>query len=103
MELEFELGGVELEVKGLRGIATLVGIGLVIAAVIQELKQAPTDRTWHGKVLGFIPYDFRPPTVERVRNEFWNPRSEDILRPHAFGLGWGLNLGAVAKKVDLVT
>jgi hypothetical protein len=102
MELEFELDGIEVEVKGLRGIATLVGVGLVIAALAQELKRAPADRTWHGTVLGFVPYDFRPPTPERIRHEFWDPESENILSPHAFGVGWGINLGAVAKKLDLV-
>jgi hypothetical protein len=102
MELEFELGGVEIEVKGLRGVATLLGIGLVAAALLQELKRSPADRAWHGHVLGVVPYDFRPPTPERVRNEFWNTESRDILTPHAFGVGWGINLGAVAKRLDLV-
>jgi Family of unknown function (DUF5808) len=102
MELELKLGGIEVEVKGLRGIVTLVGIGLVVAALLQELKQPPTDRSWCGSVLGCVPYDFRPPTLERVRQEFWNPESPDILSPHAFGVGWGINFGAVAKKLDLV-
>jgi len=102
MELEFELGGIEVEIKGLRGIATLVGIGLVAAAISQEMMRAPAERSWHGTLLGFVPYDFRPPKAERVRDEFWNPESQAILSPHAFGVGWGVNLGAIAKKLDLV-
>jgi hypothetical protein len=102
MELEFELGGVEIEIKGLRGIATLVGIGLVAAAVLQELQRPAGERSWHGNVLGFVPYDFRPPTLEGIKNEIWNPQSPDILTPHAFGVGWGINFGAVARQLDLV-
>ena len=102
MEIEIELGGIELEIKGLRGFATMIAISLVAAALVRELMRAPADRTWHGRVLGFVPYDFRPPKVDRILNELWNPQSESLLAPHAFGVGWGINLGAVAKRLGLV-
>ena len=46
----------------------LVLAALLLGAVImKELRKSPEERTWHGK-LGFVPYDLRPPTLERVRS-----------------------------------
>jgi hypothetical protein len=102
MELELEFGGLEIEVKGVRGLVTLAGIALLAAAVAQELQRPPAERRWNGRVLGVVPYDLRPPTLDRVRERLWNPESEQILAPEVFGVGWTVNLGAVAKKLNLV-
>ena len=98
MELELELGGVEVEVEvdGPRGLATLVGLSLLGAAVVTELRTPPGERTWHGRLLGLVPYDLRPPTVARLRTALWDPASSDVLVPTAFGVGWTVNVGAVA-------
>jgi hypothetical protein len=66
-------------------VAALVGM-----AIMEQLNRPPQERTWHGSVFG-IPYDFRPPTPERLRDEFWNKNTSRIFVPHAFGLGWGIN------------
>ncbi|MDQ2884820.1 MAG: DUF5808 domain-containing protein [Chloroflexota bacterium] len=66
-------------------VATLVG-----SAVAQQLSRPANERTWHGKVVG-IPYDFRMPTVEKLRNTFWNKDTASVLVPHAFGMGWSIN------------
>src|SRR5205823_4304635 len=71
---------------------TALELGLVGAAVFQELRKPAAERTWHGHVLGVIPYDLRPPTWSRVKAEWWNPADPRILTPHAFGVGWGVNL-----------
>jgi hypothetical protein len=75
----------------------LVVIGVV--AVVQELRKAPSDRTWQGQVAGFVPYDFRMPTVDRFRDAYWNPDGP-IVQGKAWGVGWVLNLGAVKKRVS---
>ena len=74
----------------------LVIIGVV--AIVQELRRAPSERTWHGKVGGFVPYDFRKPTVDRFRDAYWNPEGP-IVQGKAWGVGWVLNLGAVKKRL----
>ena len=83
---------------GLGGLIRLVTIGLVIAAVTKELQKDPDERTWHGTV-GFVPYEFRVPTVERIRERVWAPEGEHLLSPHVFGVGWTLNLGRVVALV----
>jgi hypothetical protein len=50
----------------------------------------PEERTWHGTLSG-IPYDFRRPTIERLREAFWNKDTARVLVPHAFGMGWSIN------------
>ena len=63
---------------------------LVAAAIRDQLSRPPEERTWHGTVAGF-PYDFRIPTIEKVRNTFWNPNDPRLFVPHAFGVGWTVN------------
>ena len=71
----------------------MVGIGVVALiglAVREQLQMPPAERTWHGTLYG-IPYDFRWPTVERLRETFWNKNTARVLVPHAFGMGWSIN------------
>ena len=65
---------------------------LVALAMREELRLPPEERTWHGRIVGRIPYDFRLPTAERIRATFWNKQTSQILVPQAFGIGWTINL-----------
>src|SRR5579884_2493085 len=76
--------------KNIIGITLLML--LVAAALRDQLRLPPEERTWQGKIAGRIPYDLRPPTVERIRSTFWNKNTSEILVPQAFGIGWTLNL-----------
>jgi len=38
-----------------------------------------------------IPYDFRWPTIERLRETFWNKDTARVLVPHAFAMGGSIN------------
>src|SRR5579884_608119 len=100
MEIEVELGGVEVEVKveGVRGAATLLGVSALVAAVVKELRTPPHERRWHGTLLGVVPYDLRPPTAGRLRAAFWDRSSPDVLVPTAFGVGWTVNVAALAER-----
>jgi Family of unknown function (DUF5808) len=80
-----------------RHAAKIVGAALVAAAVAQELRKPSSERTWHGRLAGFIPYDFRPPTVQRLRDAWWNPDDPRIFTDRVFGVGWAVNLGRVVK------
>ena len=67
-----------------------------VFAIIQELRKPSDERAWHGKVADFVPYDFRMPTVERLRSTYWNPEGS-VISGKVFGVGWALNLGALTR------
>ncbi|MFC1946163.1 DUF5808 domain-containing protein [Chloroflexota bacterium] len=73
-------------------------IALTLTAVLQEMEKPREQREWHGKVLDFIPYDFRMPTLERIRDSYWNPDTDRIFTPEVFGLGWAINIYALVAK-----
>ena len=70
---------------------TLVGVGSVAGAVRTELQKPPELRTWRGYFFGGPPYDLRPPTLERLRQTYWNPDEPRVVVPRCFGVGWDLN------------
>ena len=76
-------------------------ITITIAAVCQELEKPKEERHWHGK-LGFIPYDFRLPTLERLKESYWNPDDNRIFTPEAIGIGWGINFFSLLEKLRLI-
>jgi hypothetical protein len=83
--------------KGKAVLGILIGGGLIGAAVAQELRKPAGEREWVGKLGGVVPYDLRPPTLERVIAEWWSPEDPRILMPHSFGVGWGINVGRLVR------
>jgi hypothetical protein len=57
------------------------------------------DKT--GKFLG-IPYDWRRPTLARLKQRWWNPNDRRIITPKSFGWGFDLNLHELAARLQLV-
>jgi hypothetical protein len=94
-EIELEGGGLELEIKGLRGLLTLISVALLCAAIVRELRLPPEQRTWHGAVFGKVPYDLRVPSIDRLIRSVWNPGNPRLLVPTAFGVGWSVNVAAL--------
>ena len=86
-----------------RRLMWLVVMGLFAAAVYQELQKPPEQRTWHGRVLGFIPYDFRFPTLERIRDAYWNPADPRIFTDRVLGIGWAINLYQLWQRLQAMT
>src|SRR5438105_1069577 len=73
-----------------RIVVSIVGMMLVVAALREQLSLSPEQRTWQGKILG-IPYDFRMPTPERIRERLWNKNTSSLVTPQLFGVGWSIN------------
>lgn len=71
---------------------------LTLAAVAQELSKPEADRTWHGRVAG-VPYDFRWPTLRRIRDAYWNPQDERIFTDRVIGVGWAINLAQLLPRM----
>lgn len=88
--------------KKLRRIVRLAGLAAALWALGTELAKDPKDRTWNGEVAGFVPYDFRAPSIEKLRRTYWDTSSDRIISPKAFGVGWTLNLAPVARFLGLL-
>jgi hypothetical protein len=73
--------------------------GLVAAAIGEQLALPPEKRTWKGTVAG-VPYNLRVAEWSALANEYWNPDSDQVLSPHAIGLGWGVNFAALARRAQ---
>ena len=76
-------------------------ISVAAVAVFQELEKSDEERTWHGQV-GPVPYDFRRPTLRRLKQRLWNPEEPHIFTPHFWGVGWTINFFALLEKLRLV-
>jgi hypothetical protein len=77
-----------------------LGMGLIAAAVCQELQKPPEERTWHGRLAGLMPYDFRPPTLERLREAYWNPAEPRIFTDRVLGIGWAINFYSLLQVLS---
>ncbi|HZJ49860.1 MAG TPA: DUF5808 domain-containing protein [Actinomycetota bacterium] len=78
-------------------LAAVTGVALIGLAVLQERRKPPAQRSWHGHVLGFVPYDLRPPSVSRFRRAWWNPSDPRVFTERDFGVGWAVNLPSLAR------
>lgn len=87
-------------VEKLRRLASVVGIGLAGAAVIQELRKPPAERTWHGRLWERVPYEFRLPTMDRLREAYWAPEDPHVFTDTAFGVGWSVNVGRLLRAMN---
>ena len=83
-----------------RRLVRFTVFGLVVAAVASELAKPEAERTWQGRVFGIVPYDFRPPTWERIRTAYWNPDSDRLFSDRVFGIGWAINLYRAKTLMD---
>src|SRR3979411_3622 len=91
--------------RTLRGLAVLVGfavVALFLASLATDLSKPEEERTWHGRVWGVVPYDFRPPTWERIRSAYWNPDSERLFSDRVFGVVWAVNLYQAKRLLESV-
>lgn len=55
----------------------------------------------HLRVLG-LPVETRGPVSATVRSRTWNPESPRLVVPRLLGVGWTLNLGALAVRLRLI-
>jgi hypothetical protein len=77
---------------------TLIAVGV---AIYTELRKPPAERTWHGKLAGVLPYDFRVPSVETLRLAYWNPRSQKIFTDRPLGVGWAINVPTLLRRLGV--
>jgi hypothetical protein len=81
---------------GLGRVVRLATWGIAVAALVQELRKPKDEREWHGTVGGLVPYDYRLPTMERIKDRLWNPNGP-VVSPQVFGVGWSVNFGKLVS------
>lgn len=74
------------------GLITVIGVTLLFRFLERHGVKS------HGSFLG-IPFDFRLPTVQRVRESFWNPSNPRVLTPQLFGWGYSINVPALLQRL----
>ena len=79
--------------RSLSALIKVTTAALFALAIRQELRKPADERTWHGSLFGWLPYDFRRPTLQRVRDTFWAPDNPKVVMPRVYGIGWDLNVG----------
>ena len=85
--------------KLLGRLVQLAVLLVFIQALRDQLSRPPEERTWHGRV-GFIPYDFRIPTLDRIRDAYWNPDSEVLFTDRGLGIGWAINIPHLLRIIN---
>jgi hypothetical protein len=78
-------------------------IGSIAGALYVELRKPPEERTWNGRLLGVVPYDFRIPTIERIQQAYWNPRSPKVFTDRPLGVGWSVNIPTALRRLGIHT
>jgi hypothetical protein len=86
-------------VKDLKRLLFWLSLAVTAAAVLRELRQPPEERHWHGYIFGVVPYDLRPPSLNRVKDAWWNPEDERLFTPRGFGVGWAVNLARALEMI----
>jgi hypothetical protein len=87
------------ELGDLAWLLRMAAFAALAGAVYTELRKPPDERTWHGRLFGFVPYDFRPPTPAKVIGAWWNPKSDQVVGDPVFGVGWSINVAALADRL----
>ena len=73
----------------------------IAAAVAATAVHAYRERKSHGSYYG-IPFDFRVPTIGRIRQRMWNPDDPRVITPTAFGAGWSINFYQAGCDIGLI-
>jgi len=89
----------EMDSDFLNKVIPITVFTLALVAVCQEMEKPKEERKWNGRVAGIVPYDFRKPSLDRLKNACWNPYDSRMLTPTALGLGWSVNFYALLDNL----
>lgn len=81
---------------------TALGDPASYATHLQDaLAEEPSAAAARWRILG-MPIETRGPVSAEVRSRTWDPTNPRLVVPRLFGLGWTLNLGALAVRIGLI-
>jgi hypothetical protein len=100
-DLSHRADTVRNELDALMWLIRTAAIAAVLGALYVELRKPAEQRTWHGKLLGFVPYDFRVPSLSQLRQAYWNPRSPKLITDRPLGVGWAINIPTALRRIGV--
>ncbi len=100
-DLSHRAGTARSELGDLMWLLRMSVFAAVAGALYVELRKTPEDRTWNGRLLGVVPYDFRLPTLEGLRQAYWNPHSPKLFTPRPLGVGWAVNIPTLLRRLGV--
>lgn len=100
-DLSHRADTVRNELDAFVSIIRMAVFAAVVGAIYVELRKPPEERTWNGKLLGVVPYDFRMPSLSGLRQAYWNPRSPKIFTPRPLGVGWAVNIPTLLRRMGM--
>ena len=72
---------------------------LFTAATVAAFVYAMRTRQPSGRILE-VPYEFRAPTTDRLRDRLWNAEDPRLFTPPVLGIGWSINLFQLAVRAQ---
>ena len=84
----------------MRKLTRILTVVVILAVIYEELHKEPDGQRWHGRALGFVPYDLRPPSLRQIKETYWNPKDRRILPGRVAGIGWGVNFAALFDRIS---
>ena len=100
-DLSHRADTVREEIAALLWLLRTAALGALVGALWVELRKPPEQRTWHGKLLGVVPYDFRLPSLGSLRQAYWNPRSPKVFTDRPLGVGWAVNIPTLLRRAGV--
>lgn len=88
------------EIDSLGWIIRTLAMAAVAGAIYKELRLPAEERTWHGRLFGFVPYDFRFPSPAKLIRSWWNPESNQLIGETPFGVGWTVNVAVLVERAQ---
>lgn len=84
----------------LRRLGFVLAVGALVAAIFKEFSQPKGLRIGEGNIFG-IPYSFRIPSMDNVRERYWNADGK-LVAPPVLGVGFAPNLPAIGRKLGVM-
>jgi hypothetical protein len=100
-DISHKAGTFRTELGAFGWLLRTAAMAAIAGAIYTELSKPPEERTWNGKVAGVVPYDFRLPTMDRLKQAYWNPRSPKVFTARPLGVGWAINFPTALRRLGV--
>jgi hypothetical protein len=83
--------------RSIGSVWRLIATAFTVAAIVHAYRTKQSHGTYFH-----VPFEFRFPTVGRLRQRLWNRHDHRIFTPSVLGIGWSVNFYQVGLRLGLV-